>query len=62
MPELPIGYEHIEREKYECNACKQNIIKWYCEACDEFAFDCGCRSHRREQDRKDIMEARRRSF
>ena len=62
MPELPPGYDHLEREKYDCPVCKRRVTKWYCEACDEFAIDCGCRNHRDEQEHKDTMAARRRSF
>lgn len=61
MPELPPGFE-VEQPKDVCDACKRVVQKWYCEACDEYAYACGCRSHRDEPHHKAIMKARRRPF
>ena len=64
MPELPKAFaeELDQRPKYKCSVCNQTVSQWYCEACDEYAFDCNCRQHRDGEDHKDIMIARRRPF
>lgn len=61
MPELPPGFE-VKEKPFKCAVCNHTATKWYCEVCDEFAIDCGCRDHRSQENHRANMDARRRPF
>ncbi len=62
MPELLPGFDCDKDPKQTCAVCNKTVSRWYCEVCDEWAFDCGCNDHRSEEEHRQIMAARRRPF